>query len=95
MEKIKQFFVDFWAFLKGMVMPIIQDDSGRVSSLRIIMLLSFFLLIYLLGMFTRAFLFELKQSSINYTGLSTLFTAIFINFWLVVFAKVFQKKYEK
>jgi hypothetical protein len=92
---MRDFLNSVWRFLKGMVMPIITDASGQVSSLRVIMLLWFFVFIFLLGMFTRAFLFELKQDSINYTGLATLFTAIFINFALIVFSKVFQKKYEK
>jgi hypothetical protein len=92
---MKEFLNKVWQLLKGMVMPIITDANGQVSSLRVIMLLWFFVFIFLLGMFTRAFLFELKQTSINYTGLATLFTAIFINFALIVFSKVFQKKYEK
>ena len=75
-------------------MNILQDDKGNYSSMRVILLGAFLVFIFLLFLFTRLLVFELHQESINYSGLATIFTAMVTQVGLVLFLKVFQKKFE-
>jgi len=73
----------------------LQDDKGNISSIRIILIVSFGIFIYLLALWRKAFLFEIVKDQPDYTGLVALFTAMIINTGLVLFLKVLQKKYER
>ena len=76
-------------------MKLIEDDKGNTSSLRVILLVLAGVFVYFTGLFSYVLLVELhKESGTNYTGLVSLFTAMFISFLLAIFAKVLQKKYE-
>lgn len=75
-------------------MQFLKDCTGQYSSMRIALMIIILITIYLLWLFTRAFIFELQQEHINYTGLATLFTAFFVSFTLAIFAKVWQTKHE-
>jgi hypothetical protein len=73
----------------------LQDDSGNNSSIRVILALSFILLIYQLIEFRYAFRLEVVKEEPDYNGLSILFGAMVLNFVFVLIMKVIQKKYEK
>ncbi len=75
-------------------MNIIQDDKGNYSSLRAILIVVVVMLIYFIYLFTMMVNYELKQESIDYTGLSVIFSVIFVEFLLVIFLKVKQKQIE-
>ena len=72
----------------------LQDDKGNLSSIRIGMLAAGMVTIVLMGFWLYGFVKEVQKETSDYMGLAALFTAIFINFILVVWAKVKQKKYE-
>ena len=74
---------------------IIEETNGRRSSIRIVLIVSAIIMLYLLYLFTVMVRHELAQESINYTGLTAIFSAMFVQFILVVIMKVIQKKYEK
>ena len=76
-------------------MKLIQDDKGNNSSLRVILLGLGIVFIYFTGIFSYVLITELHKEETNYTGVVSLFTAMFISFLLAIFAKVLQKKYER
>ncbi len=82
-----KWFIDIFAFLK--------DEKGHWSSIRVILLVSVFILVYQLWRFNQVFQIEIVKEKIDYTGLSLLFTTLVINFILVVILKVIQKKFER
>lgn len=79
------------------ILEFFKDDSGVLSMLRL--LLGFLILVscYMLYLFSLLIFHELSktESEVNYTGLSLLFTTMFINFILALVAKIIQKKYEQ
>lgn len=72
----------------------LKDDTGKYSSLRILLFVILLIFIYLMNIFNKFVEFELNSEAVNYTGLVALFSAFFISFLFAIFAKVFQKKYE-
>ena len=73
---------------------IMQDSKGNNSSLRIILVVVFLLMCYQLYEFRVAYRLEIVKEAPDYSGLTLLFTAMIINFVLVLVAKVWQKKFE-
>ena len=73
---------------------IMQDSKGNNSSLRIILMVVFLLMCYQLYEFRVAYRLEIVKETPDYNGLTLLFTAMIINFVLVLVAKVWQKKFE-
>ena len=73
----------------------LKDDKGNWSSIRLIMVFSVFLLVYQLYRFNQVFQIEIKSESVDYSGLSLLFTTLVINFVFVIILKVIQKKFER
>ena len=71
-----------------------QQDDGTFSMLRLLVACVLVVFTYLMYLFTRLLYFELNSEEINYSGLSLLFTTMFINFILAILLKVIQKKYE-
>jgi len=95
---IATFFSMVWQGLKDLgkaLKQVFTQDNGQISSIRIIMFLVFVLWVWLLREFSIAFHLEILKEKPDYMGLTALFTAQFINMGVVVFLKVFQKKYEK
>ena len=72
-----------------------QEGNGRLSSMRLALAITTIVFIYLMLLFSQAFWFEIQKKEIDYTGLSLLFTTMFVNFILVILMKVIQKKFEK
>lgn len=79
--------------MKRLLEPI-EDNKGNISSIRILSYLSFILLVYLLSEFRYAYRLEVVKPFPDYPGLALIFTAIVINFGLVILLKVIQKRYE-
>ena len=73
---------------------IIKDNKGKISSMRVILILATLLLIYQLYEFRVAYRLEIIKEEPNYNGLAVLFGAMVINFVFVIILKVIQKKYE-
>jgi hypothetical protein len=71
-----------------------QEESGAYSSIRLALAITTTVFIYLMFLFTLLVKKELSKDIIDYTGLSLLFTTMFINFILVILLKVVQKKFE-
>lgn len=74
-----------------------QQDDGTLSMLRLLLGVLIPVFGYLLYLFSLLTFHELSKTEgeINYTGLSLLFTTMFINFMLGLLTKVIQKKYEQ
>ncbi len=73
----------------------LKDDKGNWSSLRLVMVFSVGLLFYQLYKFNQVYQLEIVKDSVDYSGLSLLFTTLVINFVFVIILKVVQKKFEK
>jgi hypothetical protein len=76
-------------------MDFLKDKNNQMSSLRVILILSFLVLIYQLFRFNQAYQLEIVRDKPDYNGLSLLFAAFVTNFIFVVILKVIQKKYEQ
>lgn len=76
-------------------MNALQDDKGNYSSIRIALAFAIVLFMYLLYLFTKTLFVELTKDTINYQGLSLLFTAMIAEVAVVLLLKVWQKKYER
>ena len=73
----------------------IKETNGTYSSLRILLFLAFGLMIWMFLEWRWAFRLEAIKEEPNYEGLTKLFIAMMVTFALGLFAKVWQKKYEK
>ncbi len=73
---------------------VIRDKKGKVSSMRVALLISILIFCYLLFLFQKAFLLEIQKDVPNYLGLTSIFTAMIAQVGLTLLLKVFQKKYE-
>ncbi len=75
---------------------ILQDDNNNYSSMRMVLIGCTVLTVYLLILFSIMVFHELKQEQepVNYSGLTGIFSAMFVQFILVVIMKVVQKKFE-
>lgn len=73
---------------------IYQDDKGNDSSFRIVFLTFAVVLVWGMILFTMGALKEFAAKPIDFNGLATLFSAIFVGFALSLWAKAFSKKQE-
>jgi hypothetical protein len=74
---------------------LLKDDKGNWSSTRVVLILSFFLLLWMFLEWRVAFRIEILKEVPDYGGLTQLFIAMLVTFGLALIGKVVQKKYEE
>lgn len=73
----------------------IKNKSGKDSSIRVVLLLSYLNLLLFIYLWNKALTFELNSDSIDYQGLGLLFSVMVVQTALPIVAKVLEKKYEE
>ncbi len=76
-------------------MNALKEESGKYSTLRIILFVFILILAYQLYEFRFAYRLEVVKESPDYRGLSLLFAALVTNFIVILITKVVQKKFER
>jgi hypothetical protein len=76
-------------------MKLIQENNGKDSSFRVVMLGMMLFLAWTMALFTMGFMKEISTLPIDWLGLAGFFTACVVNGSLMLFLKVIHKKYEK
>ena len=72
-----------------------RNREGRISTIRVMLVVGYLNFLYLIILWRKALMFELHKESIDYQGLTLLFSAMVVNTGLVLLAKVVEKKLER
>jgi hypothetical protein len=75
-------------------MNVLQDNNGNYSSMRVILILTFSLMLWMFVEWRIAFHIEIEKDNPDYGGLTQLFIAMMVTFGMGIVGKIIQKKYE-
>ena len=78
-----------------LIKELFSDHSGHFSSIRVLLFLSFALLVWMFIEWRRVLHIEILRNVPDYDGVTKLFLAMMVTFGLSLLAKVMQKKQEK